>query len=66
MVFGKVGCLRPYLSRVSCLSNFLFITLYTEDRNEIQLTHIVISTAQYKSELSVCLGASHRLYCHLP
>lgn len=66
MVFGKVGCLRPYVFCVSCLSNFLFITLYTEDRNEIQLTHTVISTAQYKSELIVCLGAAHRLYCHLP
>ena len=40
VLFVTVRCLRSYLLLVSCFSNFLFITMYTENRNEIAtLTH---------------------------
>ena len=65
VLFVMVRCLRSYLFLVLCFSNFSFITMYTENRNEMQLSHTVISTAQYKSEPRVCTGASYMLYWHL-
>ena len=59
MLFVKVRCLRSYLFLVSCLSNFLFITMYPENRDELQLPHTVICIAQCKSELSVHWGIIH-------
>ena len=59
VLFVKVRCLRSYLFLVSCLSNFLFITMYPENRDEIQLSHTVICIAQCKSEPSVHWGIIH-------